>query len=1530
MVTEPTIMSLNLTDDAGIFKRGKLGLVDDVGIFEPLVDKPSWMDKIGLTRAISDYETKARAKGAIASGLLAAPVAGIAGLGRLLLDPHGEFDVSKAAETFKKVASGPARLFLKTPAQVEAAEKMMKPLDVIDKASTFIAGAFYEAGFEKTGTPDFIGSMIDESMEGPNPNLAASIATGIQTAIIFGGPKLTGNLLKSTWFRKLNIKQKGLVLQSLEDTIAKNPKMTEGDILRKWNNPKWYEEALTKRMKGEPTIEPKGPIPGQPGAAFPQEIPSVPPGPPLAPTALKPKPQVIPLSPVSSEPGIGLFEEAGGPMIGKDFIEGTGEIQRPYPGQRRLGGPLKRILPPRIPGIQAPPTDIGPKGPGQWKPPTVATDKTIPQKAVADKAELIEEKGRGVTVGKIKPEIIADELGIKYNGYWKDVDKHLWTDTKIKGQESSFASKTLDMAEVKERLAKTREGYEKAEKVAEPVVDKKPVAKGKEPWEITEKEFFEEYRFHGSPKIKGAKIKTGTFFSDYEYARGYAKKPGEYPGSGEIYAVRKSELKPIKADVEDVFGQAEIDVKGSIRSGREHKVFKVRDFKPHKVIIQQALSEGKSIPAKVLAEYPDLKVKEPVKPKPVKLAKPEIKPLSFEAWKSTRPKGEVNLEKKYQEYLKKPKTELAVSDTIEALYRETTTVPSAKKKKIIETIKSQLKSEEGNIRLDTIIENIDAIKKIAKDANVNITDKDIKFLEEQIRLPYWRAKSDPAFARVYKVQERRETNRNVIRTTFLEDLLPALELKGKEAKELGELLHRGDILKGELGEKGLAKLNPAVRKGYLAVRDILNYIWFEHLPQELKNLGYSKTEIDDYRRQLGRVKGYFPHMRKGRYHIKVKAEPGDKAVLYREHFDDIITTLTRGKVSYKAPIKLRRIRKEYPDATIIGPERNVEVPEELFFAIDPVALEQIIKFASKKVDVPDPKAFDKALQQAMAEVIQSRGFMVHGIKRRGIPGYDRKHWKQALVEYISGYAGMITKLHAAKGFESAIYKIDKIKTPGKARYASKYIHDVMRNQEQFDTTVDKFRGLMFYKYLGAVVKSATLNLTQNYIAGVPRLSVETKWGSAKITLEMEEAGRTVFKSLYDKNAKGKRLSLEEQAGLNAARKKGIISDQWTQELMGYALGGYDTVTRKIGNIMKFMFGRSEIFNREVMYVVAFRIARHEKQLGVSKSWEFAETIVKDVHFVYGKGNLPAVTRGSKPATAARGAYTFRTYPHQLMSLHRWLLKEYGKDIKGKRTIPYSRTKGSYASIKGLLALMAFAGLSGIPFYKDLIEYYQKTTGEDIEQAILQKAGRAKNVINYGLPGLIGIDFSGSISMELPSKISDLGGVVTQIPKDIIKTKEDIGRENYLRGIEDFPATPSVFKYIMAAQRMRKGITSRRGLKILDEKGLPIKLNAWETFLKTIGFQPVKASEIYRKRSAEYRRTSYWNKMRDNVIDVAISEYYESEGKPGKFPSPDLLNAISEFNTKKPPDIVPILVQTLMGRIGQKKTKRQRYRKQVIK
>jgi len=97
--------------------------------------------------------------------------------------------------------------------------------------------------FDKTGSPE-AAATVATVLEGL-PFVAPGIYKGVTKTI--------STLQNSSWYREMTVKERGLMALSLTDMLNKG--MSEGEVLRRWNNPQWREEALQRRVQGETAAE---------------------------------------------------------------------------------------------------------------------------------------------------------------------------------------------------------------------------------------------------------------------------------------------------------------------------------------------------------------------------------------------------------------------------------------------------------------------------------------------------------------------------------------------------------------------------------------------------------------------------------------------------------------------------------------------------------------------------------------------------------------------------------------------------------------------------------------------------------------------------------------------------------------------------------------------------------------------------------------------------------------------------------------------------------------------------------------------------------------------------------------------------------------------------------------------------------------------------------------------------------------------------------------------------------------------------
>lgn len=289
---------------------------------------------------------------------------------------------------------------------VEYAQKAAAPITGIEQA---MGTAMAPAG-EPTGTDialehlfklgDVAGAKTLK--ETGNPYLAAAAATTIQAAPILLpliGRRMPGvfrRLQASTPYRMMTIKERGLVLQTLEETLAKNPKMTEAEVLRKY--PGYFEEAKAKRaateqpMGEEPIITPEAP------KAAPEQVAPVPKE--VTPEISQEKP-IAPPAQVETPAPTQVLQPPEGPVPPAAAPEQPGQVT-PFPG-REEGPPAPSQKPQPVPLPEPQKPEIS-----QMAKPISEPEPEIEQKTA--KPEITEPEVEPITAETKPPEQLESEI----------------------------------------------------------------------------------------------------------------------------------------------------------------------------------------------------------------------------------------------------------------------------------------------------------------------------------------------------------------------------------------------------------------------------------------------------------------------------------------------------------------------------------------------------------------------------------------------------------------------------------------------------------------------------------------------------------------------------------------------------------------------------------------------------------------------------------------------------------------------------------------------------------------------------------------------------------------------------------------------------------------------------------------------------------------------------------------------------------------------------------------------------------------
>lgn len=751
--------------------------------------------------------------------------------------------------------------------------------------------------------------------------------------------------------------------------------------------------------------------------------------------------------------------------------------------------------------------------------------------------------------------------------------------------------------------------------------------------------------------------------------------------------------------------------------------------------------------------------------------------------------------------------------------------------------------------------------------------------ERYTRPPHWLAKKYPAFKKVYERNRERVLEFSRRFHGSIEEVAPffktsnetmsqvsgiAFAMEHKDVPGLGKrFVGEGADLKTsddyynkfrDYLNKNFKQHTSEARTAYLQIRRSLDndliQIW--RALNELRESGsIDESTINEYRTSMGQIKNYFPHMRYGRYYIQAIDAKGD--VVYREHFN--------APFGYQAAAKrkLAEIEAKMPGLKL-QTGKVEKLPEEVYSLPIPIeALEAVMQKSIEMLpDAESKQALQKLLPQAVSDTLKTRGWGSHLIKRKNIAGFETEDMKRVLWDYKAGLYGWLTKMSAARDFAKIMAAQKAHRDPVLWGAMREYVGDMLQNSDGIDRALNTVKSVAFMKYLGLNIKTAALNLTQNFISGIPRLGLETGGSSWKwINAAMSD----LVALASDK----KNLTDNEIQLLKELYENGTTQANFIEEIKGQIGSNNFALGNKVLKIMGAPMGIAERFNRSSLALAAFRaavngevknektLARYKQTAGTPWDYEtaklFAEEIVDDAHFVYGKHNRPEMLRGPIGRFVAT-AYTFRTFTHNLINLWSLFLRSGGR--------------GRAAFAKSFIASATIGGIAAIPLYSTIMHIVRQAIGDDPEEWLLDAIGKdndlLRDVILYGVPAIAGFTLGGSFKMEVPiaeritldksitGQIAAGFGEIVGIPwamiEDIEGTIESLGSSNKWRALEYF--TPTAVANIQKAVRLStEGHRAASGqpINLPGEKG-PRKLTRGETVGKALGFQPVSSSKAW--------------------------------------------------------------------------------------
>ncbi|EGQ9187447.1 PLxRFG domain-containing protein [Vibrio cholerae] len=723
-----------------------------------------------------------------------------------------------------------------------------------------------------------------------------------------------------------------------------------------------------------------------------------------------------------------------------------------------------------------------------------------------------------------------------------------------------------------------------------------------------------------------------------------------------------------------------------------------------------------------------------------------------------------------------------------------------------------------------------------------------------------------------------------------------------------------------------ARLNAEQKRRYRQMRDHyraqserMNKALEENIVRAVFDAKIRKAMLAELRQRHERAaKGlYFPLSRHGDYWIDFADENGERQFMMFE---------TKGEMELAAE-KLRKAGFSLNSG--MKAQFNAVQKASLPFVADVL---QLVEQAN--MHTPAKESLSDEIYQMYLRTLPARSMRRNFIHRKGVAGFSQDAVR-ALADQGFRQSRQQARLDHMDILDNHLDSIQK------------YVHDLPNNVEA-DRVVEelnrrhewvrnpsrtgwaqKLTSLGFVWMLGLTPAAALVNLTQNLQVALPILG--SRYGMAESSKMMSQATAQYLKAAFTRNRPkgqgilGSVLTGGEKEAMRRAVAQGVIDVTQAADLAGLAENPnakYSGTWNKAMNIIGWAFHHAEVFNREVTYIAAYRLAMkkhgdHEKAIAdaIKDTW--------DSHFDYSSINRARFMQSDMAAVALQ----FKQYS-QNMAYYLWA--NMIKALKGETPEVKAMAR---TQLLGTLASTFFIGGAGaLPLWAitTAIDAAQEIVGDDDEpfdaetelKRMLAEAFGKENaaLIWHGtLPSISGrISLNDlwvrSINRDVDASTAyveymkqALGPVLGGIGVSWAQGLSDISNDQFARGIERIP--PKAIKDVLKTARYinEGGVTTKNGDEIVSD------LTAFELLGQASGFSIGRSNLQYDENNAIKNYETFIVKRRQSLMNAYYTAYRLKDGEAMKA----MMVKIRKFNQsqygKRNPITTEILRQSLKVR-----------------
>ena len=553
-------------------------------------------------------------------------------------------------------------------------------------------------------------------------------------------------------------------------------------------------------------------------------------------------------------------------------------------------------------------------------------------------------------------------------------------------------------------------------------------------------------------------------------------------------------------------------------------------------------------------------------------------------------------------------------------------------------------------------------------------------------------------------------------------------------------------------------------------------------------------------------------------------------------------------------------------------------------------------------------------KEVLQKIFFTRGHRKHEIarvknqegERIYVSGYS-EDIGEVTAQYAQSFVNSSVKAEAAQRYYKVVSTLDPQNKPNEYSTVLDFVREELRQKGKADEVSGRVANAIFGFYMAGRVSSAAVNLTQNYMIGIPTLMEYLTKAGKKVNpgtyLKMLASTAKAQKdSALFRVGKRATLSNDEfvflrpilNEAMEAAKVKEAADELKTSaRTKNRAEKGWD----KIKEYAIKPFEESELNNR---IAAALLFYRETKKAGVDEKSILADykDFVKSAHFEYKGWNRMRIMKDKPIAKAVLAPMfhlaTYGTEYTQAIATRMW-------------PAIVAAARGDVRLAAGMIPFLApvFASallLRGMAGEDELEEVYLRVMGRSMKKDIEGTFGKfASDTFQRGVVGAMGLDLSGSLAAQMPPQIAAplmLVGLkdFSDTPlSGLSKNLLNIGfgdKEGVFNRVVD--AMPLAIKSaVQGSKEFTEGYTTYSG-KPIHVGGVQQKLSGIGLAMKFLGFNPSERASFKNDRWTGRKFKEKWTSKKQDVVDRLIVAFKEGDASTVKNLSSTIENMNDEI------------------------------------